>query len=504
MSKSTDETPLMLQYREVKARHRDAILFFRMGDFYEMFFDDAEQGVALLGITLTSRERGDGVPLAGVPVTGRRRLPAPAGRRGASGRDLRSGARTRSSPRASCAARWSRRSRRARCCRRDCSRARATTSWWRCREGGLAAIDLSTGEFALERVQADGLTDALERYSPLRGRRSVAMRRSTPGDRALRTPRERWEFDAALAREELARRFAVASLDGFGISKEDDAPSARPARCCVRRRTSSRAARRTCRGPRSGASDAHLWLDEMTRRNLELVGAARGRHRGTRPARRPRSHGSRRWAAGSCAVGARAPSRRRRRSTARSTRSTPARARPGAATRPARARSTACATSSGSRAGSAPAGGAARPAARCATRSLRLPDVLEVTALVGAPGASTALAAALDGSSTRCATSRSVLAACADGRPPPTLADGGVIQPGYDAELDELRELRDGGRAVIARSQAAGARAHRHRLAQGRLQPGLRLLPRGDQRAPRPGAGRLRPASRRSPAPSAT
>ena len=56
----------MLQYREIKARHRDAILFFRMGDFYEMFFDDAELGARVLGITLTAR--GDGVPLAGVPV----------------------------------------------------------------------------------------------------------------------------------------------------------------------------------------------------------------------------------------------------------------------------------------------------------------------------------------------------------------------------------------------------------------------------------------------------
>ena len=61
-----ESTPLMQQYREIKARHRDAILFFRMGDFYEMFFDDAELGARVLGITLTSR--GDGVPLAGVPV----------------------------------------------------------------------------------------------------------------------------------------------------------------------------------------------------------------------------------------------------------------------------------------------------------------------------------------------------------------------------------------------------------------------------------------------------
>ena len=59
-------TPLMQQYREIKARHQNAILFFRMGDFYEMFFDDAELAARVLGITLTSR--GDGVPLAGVPV----------------------------------------------------------------------------------------------------------------------------------------------------------------------------------------------------------------------------------------------------------------------------------------------------------------------------------------------------------------------------------------------------------------------------------------------------
>jgi len=59
-------TPLMQQYREIKARHQHALLFFRMGDFYEMFFEDAETGSRVLGLTLTAR--GDGVPLAGVPV----------------------------------------------------------------------------------------------------------------------------------------------------------------------------------------------------------------------------------------------------------------------------------------------------------------------------------------------------------------------------------------------------------------------------------------------------
>ena len=60
----------MQQYREIKARHQNAILFFRMGDFYEMFYEDAEIASRALGLTLTSRNNGGSseVPLAGVPV----------------------------------------------------------------------------------------------------------------------------------------------------------------------------------------------------------------------------------------------------------------------------------------------------------------------------------------------------------------------------------------------------------------------------------------------------
>ncbi|MGH7449777.1 MAG: DNA mismatch repair protein MutS, partial [bacterium] len=62
-------TPLMRQYLTIKAQHRDAILFFRMGDFYEMFYDDAKTASEVLGITLTSRSHGKSseVPLAGFP-----------------------------------------------------------------------------------------------------------------------------------------------------------------------------------------------------------------------------------------------------------------------------------------------------------------------------------------------------------------------------------------------------------------------------------------------------
>ncbi len=67
---SARETPLMRQYLAVKAQVPDALLFFRMGDFYELFLEDAERAAPLLGIALTSRDKGkaDAVPMCGVPV----------------------------------------------------------------------------------------------------------------------------------------------------------------------------------------------------------------------------------------------------------------------------------------------------------------------------------------------------------------------------------------------------------------------------------------------------
>src|SRR2546425_6221868 len=59
---------MLRQYQEAKAQAKDALLFFRLGDFYELFYDDARIAAQLLGITLTSRAKGDErVPMAGVP-----------------------------------------------------------------------------------------------------------------------------------------------------------------------------------------------------------------------------------------------------------------------------------------------------------------------------------------------------------------------------------------------------------------------------------------------------
>ena len=62
-------TPMMQQYLAIKAEYPEMLVFYRMGDFYELFFDDAKRAVAMLDITLTARGKsaGNPIPMAGVP-----------------------------------------------------------------------------------------------------------------------------------------------------------------------------------------------------------------------------------------------------------------------------------------------------------------------------------------------------------------------------------------------------------------------------------------------------
>src|ERR1700674_5960023 len=68
--KSAEHTPMMQQFLRIKAQHPDKLLFYRMGDFYELFYDDARVAAGLLDIALTSRGQSAGspIPMAGVPV----------------------------------------------------------------------------------------------------------------------------------------------------------------------------------------------------------------------------------------------------------------------------------------------------------------------------------------------------------------------------------------------------------------------------------------------------
>src|SRR5438067_639092 len=211
------DTPLMQQYREIKARHPDAILFFRMGDFYEMFEDDAQLAARELGLTLTSRNNGGAaeVPLAGVPVKAAtdylRRLIAQGHRvaiceqvedpKLAKGLVRREVVET-VTPGTVLADDWLERRRNNFLLAVDPRGAPA----------GVAALDLTTGELLLETAAVEELPVVLARYESPEVVLPAGTVLALAG--AARTEREAWEFDAELAREDLTRSFRVAALDG--------------------------------------------------------------------------------------------------------------------------------------------------------------------------------------------------------------------------------------------------------------------------------------------------
>jgi DNA mismatch repair protein MutS len=456
-------SPLMLQYREIKSRHQDAILFFRMGDFYEMFFDDAERAAKLLSITLTSR--GDGIPLAGVPVKAAAeylRQLVGAGLRVAiceqvEDPKLAKGIVRREvietiTPGALLEDGWLSGG------RNNYLVAVGVAAGQRDREAagqrgrgavGLAAVDLSTGEFLLETLAAEEIPEALSRLAPA----EVALPTDADlvlDDGVMRTPRERWEFDPALAREELARRFNLASLDGLGLGPADD-PAIGAAGALLRYLSElqpgglKHLARPTVR-----RSEGHLWLDEMTRRNLELVEPLRAGARGVTlletidatvtpmGARLLRA-----WLLSPLSDAARIEERL----DAVATLVDDTRGR-------ARLREALEGVRDIERLAGRAAAGRATPRELGALRDsfLRLPDVLEGLRGLARRDGSAALVAA-ETAFDLLADLGQLLAGALEERPPATLAEGGVIRRGYDAELDESRNLRDGGKQYIAALQ---------------------------------------------------
>ena len=145
---------------------------------------------------------------------------------------------------------------------------------------GVAAADVSTGRSAAHR--RDDRTSSIRCSRGSRRARSwspTASRFPLPASRAeaLVTEREAWEFDEPLAREDLARQYGVLSLDGLGIDSSDAlAVSARPARCSATCASCSRAGLPQLARPIIERPGGVMPLDEMTRRNLELVESLRG------------------------------------------------------------------------------------------------------------------------------------------------------------------------------------------------------------------------------------
>ena len=221
---ATRASPMMAQYLEIKAANPDCLLFYRMGDFYELFFEDAEIAARALGIVLTKRgkHQGEDIPMCGVPVERaddylqrpdragppRRRLRADRGPgRGAQARrEIRGAARRR-------AARHARHDHRGAAAR---SRARqhipGARPGARSRRGagryGLAAVDISTGAFTVTEASEERIAGEIARIEPaeiVAARRAAATTGSSR--RVLdesRAPIRRSARDAGEARRRAA------------------------------------------------------------------------------------------------------------------------------------------------------------------------------------------------------------------------------------------------------------------------------------------------------------
>ena len=451
------DTPLMQQYRDIKARHPGAILFFRMGDFYEMFEDDAKLAARELGLTLTSRNNGGAaeVPLAGVPVKAAtdylRRLIAgghkvaiceqvedPKLAKGLVRREVVETV----SPGAVLADDWLEQRRNNYLVAVD-PRGPAA---------GVAALDLTTGELALEVVALADLASALARYEAPElvhpAGAAVPVARDVP---VARTEREAWEFDPALGREDLCRTFALVALDGLGI-EPGDAPAIGAAGALLRyaRELKPGGLPHLAR-PRVQRRGDTLPLDEMTRRNLELVEPLRAGATGTTllevidRTRTPMgARLLRRWLLAPLvdpgAIGARldavqvcvddAPGRERLRHALDGVRDL-------------------------ERLAGRAALGRATPRDLGVLRDSieRLPDVRDALLGLDGRGRSTLLEAA-GATYDPLSDLGALLARALVDRPPPQLGDGDAIRPGYDVALDDLRDARDGGKRYIAGLQA--------------------------------------------------
>src|SRR6266536_1242500 len=323
-----NSTPMLRQYQELKQQHPGTLLFFRLGDFYELFFDDAVVGARELQITLTARhkEHGDPIPMCGVPHHSAASYIARLVRRGF---------------RVAICEQTEDASKTKKLVRREVVRVVTPGTPIDpqlletrepvflaavCSAGetiGAAFIDISTGEFratqeggrnAWERIRAD-----LESYAPrellfpaslalliksgLSGKVQTAPlplpASSNPGDdaktpdhfqsgpgsandlpiEATLTPLEDWLWQKGACAELLRKQFGVASLEGYGMERKDEA--VRAAGACLRY------VQETQRAAAAHVTDLvyfepqdHLILDGVTVRNLELVeslGGATGR-----------------------------------------------------------------------------------------------------------------------------------------------------------------------------------------------------------------------------------
>ncbi len=278
-----DLTPLMRQHRQVKQRYPDAILFFRVGDFYEMFYEDAVEGARLLDIALTSRDKNkaDQVPLCGIPyhaATGYIAKLLRAGRSVAVCDQVEDPQTAKGLVRREVVRVYTPGT----LIEPDLLAAGEPNYLAALAPGpsgvGLAWLDLSTADFhvlELGAPWADALRDELLRIEPkeilVSDHETERLRPILSFTPAVIAPISESAFHHATARALLLEHFRVASLSGFGCEDKPLAVSAAGALLRYVKETQPGASLAHVARLQTYARGGAMILDRATQRNLELV-----------------------------------------------------------------------------------------------------------------------------------------------------------------------------------------------------------------------------------------
>jgi DNA mismatch repair protein MutS len=286
----SEATPSMAQFLAIKADHADALLFYRMGDFYELFFDDAVIAARTLDIALTKRGKHDGqdIPMCGVPVHAAD---------GYLARLIRAGHKVAICEQMEDPAEARKRGSRA-VVRREVvrlvtpgtltedtlldARAHNYLAALARADGrlGLAWIDVSTGDLLARQVDGAGLAAELARLAPteiLLPEPLIAE--ITLEERTRATPLPPVRFDSLSAERRLKTTFSVATLDGFAAFSRPEIAALGALIDYVE--LTQRGKLPLIKPPARIEPDAVMAIDAATRRNLELTHTLTGERRGS-------------------------------------------------------------------------------------------------------------------------------------------------------------------------------------------------------------------------------
>ena len=273
----TTHTPMMQQYLKLKAENPDILLFYRMGDFYELFYDDAKKASQLLDISLTKRgaSAGEPIPMAGVPYHAVESYLAKLIAMGESvaiceqigDPALSKGPVERKVVRIVTPGTVSDE------LLLEDRKDNLLAAIWQEKSGyGFATLDISSGRFnVFECDNADTMQAELQRTSPVEilypeDFQSMSLIENRSGLRR----RPLWDFDLSTAKQQLNLQFATKDLIGFGVEKADKALKA--AGCLLQYvKDTQKTSLPHIRSITKQSQDKFVILDAATRRNLEIT-----------------------------------------------------------------------------------------------------------------------------------------------------------------------------------------------------------------------------------------